>query len=466
MRVEVLDLRDISTTGLFYIELQCYENDESWYFISKPLSSLIELDAELRASHSLDIALPKLETESKDHKITHRRKKQVQLYIDCILSDESIATNQKTVKFFGKNVPLPSKRLQSATSPNASRRTQSALPLLKNEEPYVLEQTALEKFIQRDYAITPANVDAIDENGRNERESVLKEIFETELKYVEFTTLLWNMYFSPLHGNNDAFASPDDEKHEIPLNAAKKMFPPNLDAIIELHTALSTILCQRYYPFLETGMYNMPIGDIFRQVSTMLDIYVPFLQYYESCSKTVRKYRTRVPAFEKWLLKRKKMPASTGLDIFSLLIMPCQRLPRYLLLLQSLLKVTCAEFHDRAEIEMAIVEIQTCIGRHNELIRVQGSKDRTFKIAKRLQIRDLAWNKRLILKEAPVTIEGIAHHAYLFYDVLIIEKKQDGKQKPVFTMNPLYHTTIANFSHNSICTRKNRIRIYVPQSDD
>jgi regulator of sigma D len=43
----------------------------------------------------------------------------------------------------------------------------------------------------------------------------------------------------------------------------------------------------------------------------------------------IRSERGKNKLFDAWLTKRKKMPASAGLDIQALLIMPVQRIVRY-----------------------------------------------------------------------------------------------------------------------------------------
>jgi hypothetical protein len=465
--VLVTDVREIDNS-LFFVELQCKDNDQIWS-VSKPYSTFQVLDTALRKQHVIEVELPKLQAGRADHKTSKRRRKQVQIYLDLILAVEGVAKSQHITRFFDHRSVTKAKRVNSApekpivkqqvTSPRA---VTLALNFVVKEENYDQDPIKFEQFLQYDFSVKHHSPIDMDDSLKKEREAVLHEIYESEIKYVEFTTLLWNMYVSPLMGNNDAYKRDEHDHHQVPREIAKKIFPPNLETIIELHTALSTILCQRYYPFLESGMYMMPIGDIFRQLCSLLDIYIPFLQKYEHCTNVVRKWRQKIPEFDKWLNRRKRHANSKGLDFGSLIIMPCQRLPRYLLLLQSLLKVTSDQFYDKSQIEMAIREIQSCIQRHNELIRTNSIKLRTYRIAKRLQIRDLGWNQRAILKEALVVIDQMTYHMYLFYDIFILEnEKKSTKQKPVYDIYPLFDTNAQRFTNTSVLLNVHQEIFYI-----
>ena len=70
----------------------------------------------------------------------------------------------------------------------------------------------------------------------------------------------------------------------------------------------------------------------------------------------------RKKAFEKYLQKAKENTECRGLDLLSYLIMPVQRLPRYVLLLSELRKNTSLKHADYKNIDKAVGGLEEVAG--------------------------------------------------------------------------------------------------------
>lgn len=146
-------------------------------------------------------------------------------------------------------------------------------------------------------------------------------------------------------------------------------------------------------------------------------------------------------------------------DLGSFLIMPIQRLPRYSLLLSDLLKHSDSEGKSgHSMLKNAIVQIQKITGYVNEAKRDVENKYMVKELAKRLGIRGLADDKRVLKrvlrdltyctyeKRRPSTTRSKTYKCktYICNDMIIVAKKGISKRmaKKVYFTFPLKHTTV------------------------
>ncbi|KAL0477495.1 RacGEF [Acrasis kona] len=503
MEINVVDTFKAPRGKEVIIRLSCYKHGDTWS--SKlTLSSLREMDEILRNDFAIECQVPSsTRCGLYDETTKSKWNNALQLYFDSLFMENNLSDNETIAQFLqngqigspmdlhlplnviadGANrAPTPRYRhgsikiggddeqenitlnkldvvrsdVTTPTSPTSPLERSSPLALLS---PYGLDVQKFEKFLDNPPSPRALFDDElpIAHDEQNERASLLMEIYDSELKYVEFTTLLWNMYVMPLTGDTDAYKRNKDDVCPLSTRTSNKLFPPNLEKIIDLHLAISTKLCHRYHPYindsneLNAEVNNILVGDVFLYACEMLDVYVPFLQKYDKCTRTIRKWRSREPLFDKWLNSRKKMQQSKGLDLGSLLIMPVQRIPRYLLLLKSLLKLTPEGHPDKLNIESSITQITNCATRHNELIRSNYKVVRTIQLSKKLQVHDLHRNGRRVVCESNVVVNKISYLAVLLSDLLILENQsRSTKERPAFSMYAMYPARFARNNAKSI----------------
>ena len=186
----------------------------------------------------------------------------------------------------------------------------------------------------------------------------LKEIIDTEINYVKSLKQLVNIFYLPLEKISKRatglFSSPliTNEEH-------KKIFL-NISPILQFHINFLTVLSAEF----DKWPSSVRIGKIFVQYSPFLKLYTDFTNSFQSSSDTIQILMRR-PAFEAWIEDtQRKNPTVQPLN--ALMIMPIQRVPRYRLLLDELIKFTPEEHVDLADLRKAIELIKNIASFINE----------------------------------------------------------------------------------------------------
>ncbi|EGG18402.1 pleckstrin domain-containing protein [Cavenderia fasciculata] len=101
---------------------------------------------------------------------------------------------------------------------------------------------------------------------------------------------------------------------------------------------LSSMLFDRIETRYKESSEN--IGDIFIDMAPFFKVYKSFSENYPTSIETLKNLKQSNTHVSNWLKQREKDPRCRSLDLASLLIAPIQRMPRYILLLEALYKVT------------------------------------------------------------------------------------------------------------------------------
>lgn len=106
------------------------------------------------------------------------------------------------------------------------------------------------------------------------------------------------------------------------------------------------------------------------------------------------------PKFAEFIVKTKEIPEVRGLDLLSYLIMPVQRIPRYILLVQDLIKHTPPEHPDRKLLDLALVKTKGSADRLNEDKRQAERVNKVYAIQELFVVPDvIAGNGRFFIRE-------------------------------------------------------------------
>ena len=224
--------------------------------------------------------------------------------------------------------PLP--RLSQTLSPQLAASTAQMLriadELLKTEKSYYeslrvayrtfqLRLEVASAFTENPQELTQALSSNVGGKGAEARGSALS--FLPALTSVEIGTI-----FSKLH---DIFTLSSNLYHDLTtLNSIRLHADPSLDDPQGGQGATSLTLL---LPFL---------GSTLLHYSSYFRVYQSYLENYDDALKTLVQLRASSAALDVFLTWQEKCEGSS-LD--SLLIMPVQRLPRYLLLLQEIIKI-------------------------------------------------------------------------------------------------------------------------------
>lgn len=184
--------------------------------------------------------------------------------------------------------------------------------------------------------------------GKTQRAKIREEINSTEVKYVGNLGILMKSYVLPLKERVK------NDSHFIDSNTYTDLVS-NLEMISSFH--------QMFLPDLQE---DPNVSAVILKYADYFKMYTHYMNGYDKCLKSLSKLRSN-KKFSKFMDGvRKKLQEKGNLDLMSYLIMPVQRIPRYVLLLRELKKNTPEEHQHYEELGEAIEKVQEIASHINE----------------------------------------------------------------------------------------------------
>jgi RhoGEF domain len=206
----------------------------------------------------------------------------------------------------------------------------------------------------------PAVAVVDDESWRAEMEAmetkrghVANEILKTEQNYGKVLSVLVEKYLLPLRR---AVGTP---KEVLDKQSVRTIFYQ-----LEVIRGVNTLLLSKLEPRLADWDADVGLGDIFLSYAAMLRAYSLYINNYPSSLIVLDDVSKSNAAFKKFCRRRK------GEWLSDLLIQPCQRVPQYIMLLQSLLDATHRRHPDRIPVLHALDKVKE-IAEQNHRAQIQ-----------------------------------------------------------------------------------------------
>ncbi|GFS01735.1 rho guanine nucleotide exchange factor [Elysia marginata] len=281
------------------------------------------------------------------------------------------------------------------------------------------------------YASSP-NDRLAQESARLERRrrKVLKELVDTERRYLHHLQLINKYFFFPL---KFAYIIPDSV-HSILFS--------NLEEIYDVNVALLEQIEQS------------SIGAAFSQMGPFLKLYSTYANNHQQALNTLQEWQSKSAEFSKFISKQEDLPPVMGLKLPALLIAPVQRIPRYKLLLEELLHSTPQEHYDYTKLKEATTMIEEIATHINEHIRQNENFQKMLSIQRSFDSSapKLLSPGRTFIKEGPlkkVSRKGGKSYErmfFLFSDILLYGKPKfldgGGKSYTCSCVLPLRHCKV------------------------
>ncbi|KAJ5073386.1 faciogenital dysplasia protein [Anaeramoeba ignava] len=172
------------------------------------------------------------------------------------------------------------------------------------------------------------------------KKAVAEELLKTEETYVRFLGYLQDDFEISL------------EKEKILTKEEHRLLFFGLDVILKYNTVLLETFRQK---LAKWNAYST-IGDSFHQIGDFLSAYSDYIKHF-NIDKVKKLIKSNQP-FDQFLENKKQDPKYNNLSLESMLIMPVQRLPRYLLLLSELLKNTPQEHPDYSMLKASLATLE------------------------------------------------------------------------------------------------------------
>ncbi|CAG8671185.1 4036_t:CDS:2, partial [Acaulospora morrowiae] len=273
------------------------------------------------------------------------------------------------------------------------------------------------------------------------REAAVKEIVTTERTYVDGINKCVEYFLKPLRGNCQKsnhrhtllFAKPFVTSDEI-----SSIFG-NIEMILSLHQQLLKSLEERYSEWNPTSL----ISDIFLQNAPFLKMYTVYVKNFPRAIELTERLEKGSKEFRKFIQSILGKAELGGLSFNSFLSLPIQRIPRYKLLLEALLKHTDESHPDFFQLENCVKQISVIADEVNEKIKEAENQNKVLEIQNKVERCPIIVNPaRKFIREGDLfkvlyrhtvkktacfvsTTETLTH--YLFNDLVVCCSKVQGK---------------------------------------
>jgi hypothetical protein len=165
-----------------------------------------------------------------------------------------------------------------------------------------------------------------------------------------------------------------------------------VDVLISYHENL--LKAVEDISFVATSTAHIEIGRVFLEWCPYLKSYAEFCSQYEQNMELLLRLRRQEKKFDAFVRK-----LETGLDknmeLQWLMIEPVQRLPRYMILLDRLVVVTCRRC-GTCKLCQALSEVKRTLSRVNERVRESESRREVLNLQSKLQFADSAESVKLV----------------------------------------------------------------------
>eukprot|EP00732_Lithocolla_globosa_P003747 Lithocolla_globosa_v1_NODE_3138_length_1755_cov_5.524706.p1 type:complete len:559 gc:universal NODE_3138_length_1755_cov_5.524706:1709-33(-) len=177
------------------------------------------------------------------------------------------------------------------------------------------------------------------------RGMIAKEMLATEESYVASMVVVTDLYYLPLRNGH---------KNDNPILSDEDFFTlfSNWIDIFRLQQSLLKSLKERVSKWSK----SQTIGDLFSKQASSFKLYTQYVNNYDR-AMTIYSQLTQRKEFLALTNDAKRSPRHKQTDLMAYLIMPIQRIPRYLLLLTELLKNTPETHQDRKFLQKSVEEM-------------------------------------------------------------------------------------------------------------
>jgi len=281
----------------------------------------------------------------------------------------------------------------------------------------------------------------VDEEKRSRmRDRVVKELIETEEKYLQDLCTLMIYYIQPLRGAERFPELNNSTKGDVLVlfSTIELIFDGNSDLLRRLHgEKMTTVSTDSIIKTVTTVHYmelnDIMIGEIFLDLSGKLcQYYGVFCNHQKEAMNTIDAALKTSSSLKTFLDSCQQKAGKQGLSIMDYLVKPFQRLLKYPLLLKELLKYTPSTHPDRNNIEKALEKLQ------KEVDNINKNKAKNDNMKKMLEIQQnlegLPKHFKLLLPNRMFIYEGILmkisgkhdqeRYFFLFSDCLIYCKRK------------------------------------------
>lgn len=256
-----------------------------------------------------------------------------------------------------------------------------------------------------------------------QRTEVCDEILQTEEEYVNSLGVLTSAYLHPLR------TSAKSQKKPLLKGTYVKQVFSNVEQLEALHGAFLDRLQEA-----AAGTQCRELGKIVAKQASAFSAYTVYINNYNDALNALCRAEAKYEPFRMFLEESQARPECRGLSLQAYMIMPVQRIPRYVLLFEALLKHTPEKHPDHKHVVTALAKLRDVAEFINEEKRVAESMQQCRELQRSIVnltvSKGLPQRHRVFQEEGELlAVDGGKNkelHYFLFNDYLIFAVKNTG----------------------------------------
>ncbi|XXQ39087.1 DH domain-containing protein [Plasmodiophora brassicae] len=270
--------------------------------------------------------------------------------------------------------------------------------------PKVSTEAMVSMYSCDDCSLPPPPAESKEAERSRMRAMICKEILSTEESYIEQLTIMLDIFYPALSGAG------------LDLGILQDLFQ-NVTIILGLHRTFFSDLTDRIGHWDDSVCF----GDILLNCVPFMRMYTAYTGQYELGSQFLMEKIGKSKSWRKVLEQCRSDPRCGMKPLESFMIVPVQRIPRYRLLLENLIKYTDSDHPDFSVLSRALDLIAQVATKINEAMRSQQTTAYIVEIQRRLNGCVLIEPGRHFLHEGQLTCDTIPNaYVYLFNDLLVV----------------------------------------------
>ncbi|ORZ30943.1 Dbl homology domain-containing protein [Catenaria anguillulae PL171] len=244
--------------------------------------------------------------------------------------------------------------------------------------------------------------DARSDFQRRHRLKAIEEIASSERTYLEMLAVLINEFAVPLR------SLANTKKPILQQSDVNRLFS-NIDEVFALHGTLLQELETR----LSTCNHQQ-LSDIFIHMQPYFKVYRAYVINYVVAIETLNRCAQENSEFAKFLDAAFTNPRTNGLELRSYLILPVQRIPRYVMLLESVLKHTPHDHPDHLGLVAALELMRDMADHLNHSVKDHEAQLKVADMRALLLSGTFKPHKVAKIKELTTPARRFVHRGYLW----------------------------------------------------
>lgn len=375
------------------------------------------LAAQVRLQEDKEDLVKKLELLQQENLILSEKlsllKKNNRKLTDSVdLGNEQAKKDEKTLKecaeynmMLEKKLEMMEELTKELYSLRATQESQSTEHIEQEKAAIVLQSYIRRHNTQHEY------------HGMKHRHNIVKEIVSTEESYIHSLEILLKVWMHPLVAESqkpNGFINPDEI--ETIFSSVEEIYASN--------RILSSVLAQQLWYWNKDAC----IGNIFIDRLASFTSYIDYVTNYSTSISALKEYAAEREEFAEFLKQRLSLPEVHYSVFEDFLILPVQRIPRYILLLEALNRKTSAGHPDKLNLHEAIIKLKNFAEEINEQKR---KKEQVLDIASRIGMEQIGLKSgRVLVKEGVFEdAERKFRYGFLFNDLVLYSKEAKASGK-------------------------------------